>query len=74
VASVSDDATRRGGIGQRELEMVADAMIEMFREDAPSKSLSRAAEYRQVGDGDGERFWTTLADVIRERLERPSGR
>jgi hypothetical protein len=59
------------GIGQRELEMVADAMIEMFGDDAANKALSRAAEYRQKGEGDGEKFWTTLAQVIREVLERP---
>ena len=68
---MSDDATRQTGIGQREPEMVADAMIEMFGDDAPNKALSRAAEYRQKGEGGGERFWTTLAQVIREKLERP---
>ncbi len=64
---MSDEATRRDGISQR----VADAMIEMFGDDAPNRALSRAAEYRQAGEGHGERFWTTLAQVIREKLERP---
>ena len=61
-------AARDKGLGQRELEMVAEAMIEMFGDDAPNKAVSRAAEYRQKGETDGEEFWTTVAQSIRDAL------
>ena len=65
-----EDNPRDKGISQRELEMVADAMIEMFGDDAPDRALSRAAEYQQKGEDDGHEFWTFLARVIRETLDR----
>ena len=70
---VTGDTSRDKSIGQRELEMVADALIEMFGDDAPNKAMSRAAEYQQKGEIDGREFWTRLAQVIREALDRRSG-
>ena len=68
------EATPRDkGISQRELEMVAEAMIEMFGDDAPNKAMSRAGEYQQKGEADGQDFWTRLGQVIQEALDRRSG-
>ncbi len=65
-----EDNPRDKGISQRELEMVAEAMIEMFGDDAPNKAMSRAAEYQQKGEADGQDFWTRLGQVIQEALDR----
>ena len=62
-----EDAALNMGIGQRQL--AADAMIEMFGNDAPNKAMSRAAEYRQKGEDRAYEFWTSLAQAIREVLE-----
>ncbi len=68
------EATPRDkGISQRELEMVAEAMIEMFGDEAPNKAMLRAAEYQQKGEADGQDFWTRLGQVIQDALDRRSG-
>ena len=53
--------------------MVAEAMIEMFGDDAPNKATSRAAEYQQKGEDDGREFWTKVARAIHKALDRRSG-
>ena len=65
-----DDTDRDKGINQRELEMAARAMIDMFGDDAPNKAMSRAGEYRQKGEADGQDFWTRLTQVIQDALDR----
>ena len=70
---MAEDATRDKGINQRELEMAARAMIEMFGDDAPNKALSRAADYKQKDEADGRFYWTRLAQVIQDALDRRSG-
>ena len=62
-----EDAVQNMGIGQRQL--AADAMIEMFGNDALNKAMSRAAEYRQKGEDRPYEFWTLLPQAIREVLE-----
>ena len=61
-------------IGQREMEMVADALIEMFGDDAPNKAKLRASEYQQKGEAEGVEFWTRLAQVIQKTLDNRSGK
>ncbi len=73
LAHMPEDNPRDKGISQRELEMVAVAMIEMFGDDAPNKAMSRAGEYQQRGEADGQDFWTRLAKVIQDALNRRSG-
>ncbi len=68
-----EDTAQDKSIGQRELEMVADALIEMFGDDAASMAMSRAAECQQKGESEGREFWTRLAQVIQEALDRRSG-
>ncbi len=70
---MAEDAAGDKGISQRELEMAARAMIEMFGDDAPNKAMSRAGEYQQKGEADGQDFWTRLAKVIQDALNRRSG-
>ncbi len=70
---MAEDTARDKGISQRELEMAARAMIEMFGDDAPNKALSRAADYQQKDEADGRDFWTRLAQVIQDALDRRSG-
>ena len=70
---MAEDTARDKGISQRELEMAARAMIEMFGDGAPNKALSRAADYKQKDEADGQEFWTRLAQVIQEALDRRSG-
>ncbi len=70
---MAEDAAGDKGISQRELEMAARAMIEMFGDDAPNKALSRAADYQQKDEADGRDFWTKLAQVIQDALDRRSG-
>ena len=65
-----EDNPRDKGISQRELEMAARAMIEMFGDDAPNKALSRAADYKQKDEAEGRIFWTRLAQVIQDTLDR----
>ena len=60
-------------IGQREIEMVAEALIEMFGDDAPNKAKLRASEYQQKGESDGVEFWVRLAEVIQEILDNRAG-
>ena len=69
---MAEDAARDNGISQRELEMAARAMIEMFGDDAPNKALSRAADYEEKDEADGRDFWTRLAQVIQDALDRRS--
>ncbi len=45
----------------------------MFGDDAPNKAMSRAGEYQQKGEADGQDFWTRLAKVIQDALNRRSG-
>ncbi len=73
LAPMPEDNPRHKGISQRELEMVAEAMIEMFGDDAPNKAMSRALEYQQKGEADGQDFWARLAQVIQDALDRRSG-
>ena len=73
LAPMPEDNPRDKGISQRELEMVAEAMIEMFGDDAPNKAMSRAGEYQQKGEADGQDFWTRLAQVIQDALNRRAG-
>ena len=58
------------GIGQRELQMAARAMIEMFGDDAPNKAMARARKYQQEGGSEGREFWLRLAEVIQETLDQ----
>ncbi len=53
-----EDNPRDKGISQRELEMVAEAMIEMFGDDAPNKAMSRSrlGPVGDVGNHAGRRF------------------
>ena len=67
---MAGDKSRDKGIDQRELEMAARAMIDMFGEDAPNKAMSRAGEYQQKGEVDGQDFWTRLTHVIQDTLDR----
>ena len=67
---MAEDAARDKGISQRGLEMAARAMIEMFGDDAPNKALSRADDYKQKDEADGRDFWTRLAQVIQDALDR----
>ena len=57
---MTEDTSRERGINTRELEMAARAMIDMFGDDAPNKAMSRAGEYQQKGEADGQDFWTRL--------------
>ncbi len=67
---MTEDTSRDMGINQRELEMAARAMIDMFGDDAPNKAMSRAREYQQKGEADGQDFWTRLTLVIQDALDR----
>ena len=67
---MAEDSTRDKGINQRELEMAARAMIDMFGDDALNKAKSRAGEYQQKGEADGQDFWTRLTLVIQDALDR----
>ena len=50
LAPMPEDNPRDKGISQRELEMVAEAMIEMFGDDPPNKAMSRAGEVVMLSD------------------------
>jgi len=71
---MSGSSGRKTTIGQRELEMVAEAMIEMFGEGAADKAMARAAEYQQKGEDDGREFWILVAQAIHDELDHRSGK
>ena len=67
-----DDANTKMTIGPREIGMVAKAMVQMFGEDAPTKTMERASEYQEDGDARGHDFWITVTEAVNEELERRS--
>ncbi len=67
---MAEDTSREKSINTRELEMAARAMIDIFGDDAPNKAMSRAGEYQQKGEADGQDFWTRLTQVIQDALDR----
>ena len=67
------ESAGRMKIGQREIEMVAVALIEMFGDDAPNKAKLRASEYQDKGETEDFEFWTRLSKVIQELLDRQNG-
>ena len=71
---MSGSAAQNTTIGQRELEMVAEALIEMFGDDAPNKAMARATEYQQKGEDDGHEFWIVVAQAIHDALDHRSGK
>ena len=61
-----------GNIGQRGFEMVAEELVEVLGENVLNLARSRAAEFQREGTADQRKFWTRLANVIQELLDRRS--
>lgn len=70
---MAKDDNQGTDIGQRELQMAARAMIEIFGDDAPNKAIGRAGDYQQNGESGGREFWLRLAEVIQETLDGRTG-
>ena len=56
-------------IKDRDITLVAKALIEMFGDDAPSRIDERKAEYEGAGSGEGSEFWGRVAEEVAQ-IER----
>ena len=55
-------------VSDRAIDLAARALIELFGKDAPERAASMVEEKGQIGDAEGEAFWSRLELRIRERL------
>ena len=51
-------------IGQRELRLVAEALINMFGDEAQDRALEQAEERKAQSESDGAHFWQAVAATI----------
>ena len=54
------------GLSQNDIRLVAEALIEMFGDEAPSRATGRAKDYES--NSDGETFWLDVSEAISQLL------
>lgn len=55
-------------INEKDLQMVAEALVEMFGDEAVNRATERAEEYRKQGNSEGQRFWLDTGEAIKRVL------
>ena len=61
-------------VSDRDIDMVARALVRMFGKDAPARAAERAAEYPEDGDGEGHAFWKRIEKATEAEFTRRSRR
>ena len=56
-------------ISDRDIDLCARALVELFGKDAPARATERAGDYVGQGNEDGFDFWTKIAKATQQLVD-----
>lgn len=65
---MTSSTTRTGMYFDRDIQMAAVALIEMFGDETPARVGERIADMKQRENEEGLRFWQAIAEEVSRRL------